>query len=237
MKKKGRGISKFLRGPLARLASSNGKAAKDDAKAMELKEVSCTYHKMTIDELNREFNTSCQDGLTSEKASQLLVEHGPNLLAPPQTHYFRKIMGYLFGGFCWLLWIGAISCFLAYQPVGSTGGQTPDPTNLGLGILFLIVIGLQAAFEAFQDWSSSKVMKSIKGMMAADSTLVRNGAECKVPASQLVPGDLVVLSYGNKVPADLRLIESADLKFDRAMLTGESEAVEGLRFFFIYSGN
>jgi len=132
--------------------------------------------------------------------------------------------GYLFGGFCWLLWIGSLICFLAWKPIGD---PNPDPTNLGLAILLLMVIGLQAAFEAFQDWSSSKVMNSIKGMMASDATCIRNGVETKVSADRIVPGDLVVLTYGQKVPADLRIIECADLRFDRAMLTGESEAVEG----------
>ena len=61
------------------------------------------------------------------------------------------------------------------------------------------MILLQAAFEAFQDWSSSKVMNSIKGMMAADATVIRDGIETKVPAENIVVGDLVVLTYGTKV--------------------------------------
>lgn len=132
-------------------------------------------------------------------------------------------IGYLFGGFCWLLWIAAFICFLAWKPIGE---PNPDPTNLGLAILLLLVIGLQAGFEAFQDWSSSKVMNSIKGMMAAEASVIRNGVEMKIPADKIVVGDLVVLTYGTKVPADLRIIESADLRFDRSMLTGESEAIE-----------
>ena len=200
-----------------------------DKNKLELKEVESTYHKMTIDELDREFETSCTRGLTSSKAKELLIKNGPNRLKPPETHHIRKILGYLFKGFCWIFWIGALGCFLAYKPLGSP----PDPTNLALGCLYLIVIFLNAFFEAFQDWSSSRVMNSIKGMMASDSTLIRDGQEVKVPAEDLVVGDLVVLNYGQKVPADLRLIESSDLKFDRAMLTGESEAVDGKKHFFI----
>ena len=192
-----------------------------------------TCHKMSLDELNRAFNTSCTHGLTSEEATRLLVQNGPNVLAPPQTHYIRKLLGYMFGGFCSLLWIGSLICFLAWKPIGSP----PDPTNLGLAILLLLVIALQAAFEAFQDWSSSKVMKSIKGMMAADANCIRDGIQVQVPASQLVVGDLVFLTYGNKVPADMRLIESMDLRFDRAMLTGESEAVEGKDAILIFLFN
>ncbi len=212
----------FLRGPLAKFASSS--INKNDGGKIEMKEITCLYHKLTLDELNREFNTSCAQGLTDQQASQVLAKNGPNILKQGETHYLKKIFGYMFGGFCWLLWIGVITCFLAWRPIGD---PKPDPTNLGLAILFFIVILLQAGFEAFQDWSSSKVMKSIKHMMASDSTVIRNGVEMKIAAPQIVVGDLVLLNYGNKVPADLRIIESQDLKFDRAMLTGESEAVEG----------
>jgi sodium/potassium-transporting ATPase subunit alpha len=199
--------------------------AKIDELNTTMKEVTYQYHKMTFDELNEAFHTSCLRGLTDQQASETLAKFGPNILKPPETHYIRKILGYLFGGFCWLLWIGVIVCILAWRPIGD---PNPDPTNLGLGILLFIVILLQAAFEAFQDWSSSKVMNSIKGMMAADATVIRNGVEMKILAEKIVVGDLVVLTYGTKVPADLRLIECADLRFDRSMLTGESEAIEGI---------
>ena len=188
------------------------------------KKVTFQYHLMNFVQLEAEFHTSCTRGLTDQQASEVLAKNGPNVLQPPQTHYTRKIVGYIFGGFCWLLWIGVIVCFLAWRPIGD---PNPDSTNLSLSILLLIVIVLQAAFEAFQDWSSSKVMNSIKGMMAADATVIRNGVEMKISADKIVVGDLVVLTYGTKVPADIRLIECADLRFDRSMLTGESKFIKG----------
>ena len=215
----------FRKGPLLK----NRDEIDPNAKA-QLKEINCNYHKLDFDELNEELKTSCQNGLSDQYAKVLLSKNGPNLLKQAETHYFRKILGYLLGGFCWLLWVGVIICFLAWKPIG----DPPDPTNLGLAVLLLIVILLQAGFEAFQDWSSNKVMKSIKGMMASDATVIRHGKEIKIPASDIVVGDLVVLTNGTKVPADLRLIESNDLRFDRSMLTGESEAVEGLLNFKIY---
>lgn len=93
--------------------------------------------------------------------------------------------------------------------------------------MLILVILLQASFSIFQDWSSSKVMSSIKNMIPSSATVIRDGKEQKVPAENLVVGDLVVLSYGSKVPADVRVIETHDLKFDKSMLTGESEAIEG----------
>jgi P-type E1-E2 ATPase len=63
-------------------------------------------------------------------------------------------------------------------------------------------------------------MKSIKNMMPSSASVIRNGSEQKIPVEKIVVGDLVVLSYGAKVPADVRIIESIDLKFDKSMLTG-----------------
>jgi len=70
-------------------------------------------------------------------------------------------------------------------------------------------------------------MKSIKNMMPTQAVVIRNGVEKKIQVEELVVGDLVVLSYGTKVPADIRITETRDLKFDKSMLTGESEAIEG----------
>ena len=64
-------------------------------------------------------------------------------------------------------------------------------------------------------------------MMPSAASVIRDGREEKIPTEELVVGDLVILSYGNKVPADCRIIETKDLKFDKSMLTGESEAIEG----------
>ena len=88
--------------------------------------------------------------------------------------------------------------------------------------MLLIVLLLQAAFNAWQDFSTSRVMSSIKGMLPSDVLTLRDGHQTKVPASDLVTGDLVHVSLGEKVPADLRLIQvSSDLRFDRSILTGE----------------
>jgi sodium/potassium-transporting ATPase subunit alpha len=102
-------------------------------------------------------------------------------------------------------------------------GEPPEAANLALAVVLLIVIMVQAVFNAWQDFSTSRVMASIKGMLPSDVLVLRDGGQTKVPAKELVPGDLVTISMGEKVPADLRLIEvSTDLQFDRSILTGEA---------------
>ena len=108
---------------------------------------------------------------------------------------------------------------MARKPLGE---PNPQASNLALAVALLVVLLLQAVFNAWQDFSTSRVMSSIKGMLPSDVVVLRDSVSTKVPAKDLVPGDLVMISMGEKIPADLRLIEaSPDLQFDRSILTGE----------------
>lgn len=98
--------------------------------------------------------------------------------------------------------------------------------NQALAIVLLAVFFIQAAFAMFQDWSTSRVMSSIKDMLPEHCQVIRDGQVGNLPAEELVPGDVVLIKSGNKLPADVRFIEvSPDVKFDRSVLTGESRPI------------
>jgi sodium/potassium-transporting ATPase subunit alpha len=127
-------------------------------------------------------------------------------------------MGYIFGGFGSILLGGCILVFIAWQPLG----RPPAQANLALAIVLAVVWLLQAAFNGWQDWSSSQVMASITTMLPDQCVAIRNGNPTDLTAVDLVPGDLIQIKQGNKLPADVRLIQaSADVKFDRSILTGK----------------
>ena len=177
------------------------------------------YHKLTFDELSQRLNTSVTDGLDENIAKENLIKYGKNKMTQKRKNPVLKVIGYFFTGFCPLIFIAACVCILAWQPIGSINGKTPDTTSLALGIMLIIVIFIQAGFTAFQDWSSSQVMKSIKNMMPTEAIVIRNGNEMKIHVEELVIGDLVLLIYGSKVPADIRLVQTNDLKFDKSMVS------------------
>ncbi|CEP09916.1 hypothetical protein [Parasitella parasitica] len=189
------------------------------------------FHKLTAYELGLRFNTSETVGLASTAAETRLKRNGENTLIQHRPNYLRKVLGYVFGGFCSVLWIGVITFFLCWMPLSTppvSPGGSPSVVNLALAILVIIVICLQASFSAFQDWSTSRVMKSILNLLPSECFVLRDGVVANMPASKLVVGDVVQIKLGNKVPADLCLIQASnDLKFDRAVLTGESEPIEG----------
>ena len=101
-----------------------------------------------------------------------------------------------------LWWILLYTFFVCWRPLSNP----PSPTNLALAILVIPVIRFQATFSAFQDWSTCRVMNSILCLLPSQCVVLREGETIKIPASELVVGDVVVLSVGNKVPADMCFI-------------------------------
>ncbi|KAL7932569.1 hypothetical protein V8C35DRAFT_307459 [Trichoderma chlorosporum] len=198
------------------------KAPKKDGKEEYFSNL--TFHELEVDQLCQQLNVSHDAGLSESSAALRLQRDGKNTLPHPKTNYWKKILSYVFGGFCSVLWVGVIIFFICWRPLSTP----PSPTNLALAILVLIVIVLQAGFSAFQDWSTSRTMKSITDLLPSDALVMRDGQVMKLRATELVSGDIVSLQIGNKVPADMRIIgHSGDLRFDRAVLTGESDEVEG----------
>ncbi len=176
------------------------------------------WHIVSPDEIYSRLCTSSSRGLSSDQAGRRLIEYGQNLPSPPPTHDFKAIFGYFFKGFGLILLVGSILVFVSWKPLG----EPPAVVNLALAIVLLAVFFIQAAFNAWQDWSSSKVMASIITMLPDSCLLLRDGTQVTVAASEIVPGDILYIKAGNKLPADVRFVEvSSDAKFDRSILTGK----------------
>ena len=176
-------------------------------------------------ELSQQYRTNIEQGLDTAQAVSRVSEYGRNAISPPPSNWLRKFFNYFFGGFCSLLWFASIICWISWKPLGE---PNPSPLNLALAVILMFVIFLQAFFNAWQDWSTSRVMNSINNMLPTQTLVMRDGKIVTIDATHLVPGDVVHVKMGNKIPADLRLVEvSDDLKFDRSVLTGESDAIPG----------
>jgi sodium/potassium-transporting ATPase subunit alpha len=182
------------------------------------------YHILSTKKVCDRFNVLEAQGLSHNAAATRLQRDGKNEIPHPKERYLGKLLRYVFGGFCSVLWIGVIIFFICWRPLGNP----PAAYNLGLGILVLIVILLQASFSAFQDWSTKRTMQGILDLLPSDAYALREGSFVKVPSVDLVAGDIVKVSIGNKVPADIRILSSSgDVRLDRSVLTGEAEEIEG----------
>merc|ERR1711892_1287408 len=190
----------------------------------ELKqELEIGVHKVSVDELLKRFNTEVERGLTTEQAEKNLLEYGANALTPPPTTAeWIKFCQNLFSGFACLLWLGAILCFLAYGIQASAYEEPPDD-NLYLGVVLTAVVTVTGVFSYYQESKSAAIMESFKNLVPQYALARRNGEKVTITASELTLGDIVEVKFGDRVPADLRVLEASMFKVDNSSLTGESE--------------
>ncbi|CAG0914554.1 unnamed protein product [Notodromas monacha] len=199
-----------------------GKKTGKDLDALK-RELEIDVHKVPIEELYRRFQVDPDKGLSDKEAKMRLERDGPNALTPPPTTpEWVKFCKNLFGGFALLLWIGAILCFVAYSIQASTFEEPPDD-NLYLGCVLAAVVIVTGIFSYYQEAKSSKIMDSFKNMVPQYALVHRDGQKLTVRAEELVVGDVVDVKFGDRIPADLRVIEARAFKVDNSSLTGESE--------------
>lgn len=110
------------------------------------------WHLIPVNEVYTRLSTSPQQGLSDWKVQQCLKEFGPNKPSAPPSRWFRKTIGYLFGGFGSILFVASVLVFVAWKPLG----QPPAIANLALGIVLAIVFLIQAAFTFAQGTVNSE---------------------------------------------------------------------------------
>ena len=186
-------------------------------------ELELDVHRVPIDELCKRWNTNVKMGLTDAQAKENLEKFGLNQLTPPPTTpEWVKFCQNLFSGFAMLLWIGAILCYIAYGIQASAFEEPPDD-NLYLGIVLTAVVVVTGVFSYYQESKSSKIMESFKNLVPQYALVRRNGEKITIKAEEIAIGDIVEVKFGDRIPADIRILESRQFKVDNSSLTGESE--------------
>ncbi len=198
--------------------------ADEKAKLENLKqELELDVHQVELEELCKRFSTNLGNGLTNRQAEENLRIYGHNALTPPPTTpEWIKFCQNLFGGFAMLLWFGAILCFIAYSIQAGAYEEPPDD-NLYLGIVLTGVVVVTGIFSYYQESKSSKIMESFKNLVPQYALCIREGEKITLKAEELTIGDVIEVKFGDRVPADIRVVEARGFKVDNSSLTGESE--------------
>ncbi|XP_065678382.1 sodium/potassium-transporting ATPase subunit alpha-like isoform X2 [Hydra vulgaris] len=180
-------------------------------------------HKMEITDLLKSLETCVDTGLTASVAARNLERDGPNALTPQkQTSELVKFLKQMFGGFAMLLWVGAALCVFAYI-IRSTREENPPKDELYLGIALTVTVILSGFFSYYQEAKSSRIMDSFKKMIPQEAVVLRDGKKVTINAVDCVVGDITFVKFGDRIPADIRIIDCHGLKVDNSSLTGESE--------------
>ena len=157
--------------------------------------------------------TSTSAGLSAEEAARRLAAYGPNELRETVRvspwllllEQFKNILIII------LLAATVLSAFL---------GHAVEAVTIAVIVVFAVLLGF------IQEFRAERAIQALRRMAAPLATVLRGGVETEIPARELVPGDVVLLQAGDRVPADVRLTEAVNLKIDEAVLTGESVPVE-----------
>ena len=176
------------------------------------------WHELRCEEALERLSSSA-DGLSPSEAGGRLAVYGPNLLtgAPPVSAL--KLLLEEFRSPLVVVLIAAAAVLVAVSQIAAEPGQLVDAILIGLIVL------LNAGLGFSQNYRASRGIESLNRLAAPSATVLRGGVAEAVDAGELVPGDVVLLEEGSRVPADGRLLSSIDLSADESALTGESVAV------------
>ena len=170
------------------------------------------WHALEADDVLKALGTDPVKGLSPDEARRRLAEYGPNELrkeerASPLSLFFNQFKNILI-----IILLVAIVLSVAI-------GEVIDAVIIAAIVVFSALLGF------FQEYKAEKALEALKKMLSPVSTVLREGHEREVPSRELVPGDILLLEAGDRIPADARLVEVPTLKCDEAALTGESVPV------------
>ena len=170
------------------------------------------WHSMKADQVLRELNTDPHQGLSEEEVRKRLEKYGANELkkeekTSPFTLFINQFKNIL------------ILILLIAIVLSALVGEVVDAAIIGVIVVFCAVLGF------IQEYRAERALEALKKMLTPTITVLRGGKEEGVPSKDLVPGDILLLEAGDKIPADARLVENHSLRCDEAPLTGESVPV------------
>jgi Ca2+-transporting ATPase len=170
------------------------------------------WHAMEAVQVLKELDTNVQSGLAEDEVQKRIEKYGYNELKKEKgvspfmlfVNQFKNIL---------------IIILLGATVLSALVGEVLDASLILVIVLFCAVLGF------VQEYRADKALEALKKMLSPMSTVLRGGKEEKVPSKELVPGDILLLEAGDKIPADARLVENYSLRCDEAPLTGESVPV------------
>jgi magnesium-transporting ATPase (P-type) len=176
-------------------------------------ESAAPWHALPADEVERQFNVDPAQGLDPADATGRLTTYGPNRL--PQGKKKGPVARFLMQFHNILIYVLLGAGFVKFM--------------LGLwldGSVIMAVVILNSLLGFLQEGRAEKALDSIRNMLSAEARVLRGAAVRLIPAEDLVPGDIVLLESGDRIPADMRLVDARNLRTEEAALTGESVPAE-----------
>ncbi|BDY12519.1 HAD-IC family P-type ATPase [Hydrogenimonas cancrithermarum] len=175
-------------------------------------EAPVAWHAEPVDALLQLLRTDPKNGLSVDEAKRRLETFGPNRIEAARQERWYKILLRQFTDVLILILLAAAAIAFAIGEMGDA-------------VTILAIVILNGILGFVQEFKAEKAIEALQKMLSPRCKVLRDGKEAEIDAAMLVPGDIVLLEIGDRVPADLRLIEVVNLKIDESALTGESVSV------------
>ncbi|WP_119072938.1 cation-translocating P-type ATPase [Aggregatilinea lenta] len=174
---------------------------------------STPWHTQPIDDVVEQLGTDIKHGLSETTAAERLQQVGPNALQEqPRPTFWQRLLAQFQSFVIYILIFAAVLSGLLGDWVEAAA--------------IAAIVALNATMGVIQEGRAEEALAVLRKLTSPDALVIRGGHQHVIPASQLVPGDVVILEAGNHIPADVRLIEAMNLKVDEASMTGESVPVD-----------
>ncbi|MFX0027889.1 MAG: cation-translocating P-type ATPase [Candidatus Hermodarchaeota archaeon] len=170
------------------------------------------YYRRSIEDLIKDFNTNPDRGIKSSDLGERHLISGYNELPKIKKSIWKIYLAPIFNFLIIILLITGIAVVILGSP--------------GEVVITFTVFGINSATVIIQQFRAQKALESLKQISALKATVLRDGEQLEIPNRELIPGDIVLLEQGDKIPADGRIINHINFTVDEAPLTGESEPVE-----------
>jgi P-type Ca2+ transporter type 2C len=183
--------------------------------------ISSAPHREPFESVVSALASDATRGLSGPEAQRRLDQYGPNQLkSAPETPWWRRLVEQFQNFLVIILLVATV--------ISGIEWLLQDPRESALpyeAIVILAIVVLNAMLGYFQEARAERSVRALMALAAPESTVIRDGERQRIPAHDIVPGDIVLVEAGDKIPADARIIESANLHVDEAPLTGESVPV------------
>eukprot|EP00560_Eucampia_antarctica_P002891 CAMPEP_0197840212 /NCGR_PEP_ID=MMETSP1437-20131217/45473_1 /TAXON_ID=49252 ORGANISM="Eucampia antarctica, Strain CCMP1452" /NCGR_SAMPLE_ID=MMETSP1437 /ASSEMBLY_ACC=CAM_ASM_001096 /LENGTH=1084 /DNA_ID=CAMNT_0043449785 /DNA_START=568 /DNA_END=3822 /DNA_ORIENTATION=- len=189
-----------------------------------------SWHALTIEDTIKQLRCNedlTSTGLTTQQAADRLVQYGENKLAEKEKRtIWQKIWEHVANVLVAILvTVAAVSFARAIQSM-IEGNSEDIISNWIQVVLIMSVITLNTYIGIVQEGSAEKAAEALKNMLSSEARVIRDGSEQMIPGTDVVPGDLIVLSLGDRVPADMRMVQVRNMACEEAALTGESMPID-----------
>ena len=192
--------------------TANSPQGEDGAPSTGHGNESRAWHALDVDEVALILDVDPARGLDPAEARRRLSEHGPNRIRRTGKDPWYRVLARQFVDVL-------IFILLVAAAISVAVGEIADAVTI------MVIVVLNGILGFVQEWRAQEALAALQSMLSPACTVVRDGEETRIDSTDLVPGDVVVLQIGDRVPADLRLVEALNLKVDESALTGESASV------------